>query len=127
MGINASALSPPGSVHRLTLSELQASFKHPQDAQHKKLKKAAQDFESVFFQQLLTALDKTIDRSNEMFSGGQAEDTFRGMMNQEVAKLATASPAGSGFGLAQTVYQQLSEKLAASPHQDPLAGSGPIQ
>jgi Rod binding domain-containing protein len=81
----------------------------------------------VFFQQLLTALDKTIDRSNQMFSGGPAEETFRGMMNQEISKMASMSPSGSGLGLAQSVYQQLSQQLAASPNQDPLAGAQMLQ
>jgi peptidoglycan hydrolase FlgJ len=75
--------------------------------------KAAQQFEAVFLNQLLQQLDKTVDRSESMLHGGQAEDTFRGMMLQEVATQISQRTGGSGLGFADSVYQQM--KLQQSP------------
>lgn len=74
----------------------------------KNLKAATQDFESIFIKILLDAQDKTIDRENSMFYGGNGEDIFRGMLNGERAK----SMAQTGeFGLAKLMYDQLSKNL----------------
>jgi Rod binding domain-containing protein len=80
----------------------------PEDA---KLRQAAQQFEAVFVQQMLQQMDKTVDRSESMFNGGSAEDTFRGMFLQEVATSITQRPGGSGFGLADHIYKQMKLKM----------------
>lgn len=84
-------------------------------AQHGKLKKAAQQLEAVFFQQLLEAMDKTVDREDSLMGGGETEQTFREMMNQNVAESIATAPGGSGFGLAESMYQQMSAKLPPLP------------
>lgn len=73
-----------------------------------KLKKAASDFESVFVGQFLEMLDSTVEKSDFMH-GGQAEDTFKSMLNQEIAKNISSNPRTS-FGLAAQVYKQLKAK-----------------
>ncbi len=80
-------------------------------ARHAKLKKAAQQLEGVFFQQLLEAMDKTVDREGSIMGGGEGEKTFREMMNQNIAESISTAPGGSGFGLGEQIYQQLSAKL----------------
>lgn len=78
-----------------------------------KLDKTAKEFEAIFFQQILDAMDKTVSREDSMFYGGHGEKVFRGLFNQEVAKSMTNRPGGSGLGLAQTIYQQMSRIIEA--------------
>jgi Rod binding domain-containing protein len=59
----------------------------------------------LLHQQLLEAMDSTVDREEGFLSGGEAEKTFRGMLNQETAT-NISKQAGQGFGLAESVYQQ---------------------
>lgn len=82
---------------------------------HAELKKSAQQLEGVFLQQLLEAMDKTVDREDSMFGGGEGEQMFREMMYQNVAEGISTAPGGSGFGLAEAMYRQLSEKLPPLP------------
>jgi peptidoglycan hydrolase FlgJ len=88
----------------------------------KKAKDAAQQFEAVFINQLLQQLDKTIDRSNSMLNGGHAEDTFRGMMMQELATQISHKPGGSGFGLSDAIYRQIKQQEATAANKP--AGPG---
>lgn len=94
-----------------------ASYQNPPDAQLRQMKSAAQEFEGIFLQQMLSALDSTVDRSNSLFGDSQAEKTFRGMMNEQMAKEWAMRPGGSSIGLAEQVYRQM---LANPPAQDAL-------
>lgn len=96
------------------LAQEKLDYLHPTDADHKKLKKAAQEFEGVFIQQLLEAMDKTVDRSDSMLSGGSAEEYFRSMLNESVAKSMATGPSGSGFGLAESIYKQMEKDMKGS-------------
>jgi Rod binding domain-containing protein len=87
------------------LKDLRASFLEPQTPKQKELKQAAQQFEGVFIQQLLEAMEATVDREEGFLSGGEGEKTFRGMLNQETAT-NISQQAGQGFGLAESIYQQ---------------------
>jgi len=87
------------------IRKLRASFTDPQTPKQKELKQAAQQFEAVFIQQMMTAMDATIDDKDSMLSGGEAEKTFKGMLNQEMATNISKG-GGQGFGLAESVYQQ---------------------
>jgi Rod binding domain-containing protein len=93
------------------LKQLQNQLAGSPDGDRKKLKKAAQEFESVFVHQLLDAMDKTVSRENSIMGGGSSEEYWRGMMNEEVAKSMTSRPGGSGFGLSDAIYRQMSEHL----------------
>lgn len=101
------------------LSGLQAQATSNDD---KKLKQAAKDFESVFVNQMLEAMDKTVDRDNSIMSGGSGEQYFRSMLNEEIAKSMTNRTGGSGFGLAEAIYKQMSKNL---PVAAPATGSTP--
>ena len=85
------------------------------------LKKSAKDFEAVFLKQFLDLMDKTIQRG-EMFHGGHAEETFRGFMNDEIAKQWANTPGSNGLGLADAIYNQMlsavkAEKESHKTHQ----------
>ncbi len=74
----------------------------------KSLKEATEEFESIFIKMLLDAQDKTVDRESSMFYGGNSEDIFRSMLNQERSKDLAKS---GEFGLAKIMYEQLSKNL----------------
>ncbi|OGH96700.1 MAG: hypothetical protein A2039_01745 [Candidatus Melainabacteria bacterium GWA2_34_9] len=89
------------------LEELSGADKNKMDDE--KLKKTAQDFESVFLNKFLETLNSTVERSEE-FSGGRGEEMFRSMMNEEVAKNIASTPQTS-FGFAQQIYQQMKDRI----------------
>ena len=69
-----------------------------------KLYKTAVEFESLFIKQMLNAMKKTINKTGLM-KGGMAEDIFEDMLYDEYAKKMAET---SNFGLAVTIYKQLS-------------------
>ncbi|BDU50228.1 rod-binding protein [Haliovirga abyssi] len=80
----------------------------PKTKQEKALKKTTEEFESIFLKMMMDEMDKTVDRKNSMFYGGNAEDVFRGMLNQ---KRADSWSKSGGVGLAKVMYEQLSKGL----------------
>ena len=118
-----------GQADASKLQQLQSQYLHPGNADQKKLKKAAQEFEGIFVQQMLEAMDKTVDRENSILSGGSAEQYFRSMMNQEIAKSMTSGLGGSGFGLAETIYKQMSQSIKTDGNQTTsgLQGQNSVQ
>lgn len=93
------------------LSQLEAQYQNPESKDQKKLKQAAQEFEAIFVKQMLDAMEKTVDRSNSILSGGSAEEYFRSMLNDHVARNISTGPGGSGFGLAEAIYRDMSGLL----------------
>ncbi|OGH99425.1 MAG: hypothetical protein A2104_02380 [Candidatus Melainabacteria bacterium GWF2_32_7] len=73
------------------------------------LRKTASDFEAVFIKQFLETMDSTV-RKSELFHGGQAENIFKSMLNDEVAKNIASNPTTS-FGLAEQIYQQMKDRI----------------
>jgi len=68
-----------------------------------KLLKACKEFESVFTNELLKSMRRTVQKS-DLFHGGQAEEIYESMLDQELSKLM----AGSGpQSLANILYRQL--------------------
>ena len=117
---------PIGTIQRLSAKQTHALFENPQTAGQRKLKKVANDFEAVFVQQLIDAMDKTVDREDSLLGGGEAEKTFRGMLNQQMAtNIAQSSSTGGGFGMAQSVFEQSVQLLEepTAPSQKPAETS----
>jgi flagellar protein FlgJ len=137
-GSNANMAANTGSaidwtrqqVQRLTKDQLDSvrdSYRNPQTPEEKKLKTVAQQFESVFIKQLMDTMDKTVDKTG-LIDGGQGEETFHGMLNDEIAKKVAST--GHGFGMAESVFrhmalQQLAirkpEEVGATPQSSPAA------
>lgn len=74
----------------------------------KDLKKVSQEFEAIFLKKIMDEMDKTIDKKDSMFYGGNAEDVFQGMLNDERAKEISKS---GGIGLSEMIYKQLSQGI----------------
>ncbi|WP_303672574.1 rod-binding protein [Vampirovibrio chlorellavorus] len=98
-----------GQAQTAKLLELQRQYQNPENQDQKKLKKAAQEFEAIFVQQMLDAMDKTIDRKDSFLNGGSSEEYFRSMLNEEISKSMTTKQGGSGFGLAESIYRQMAQ------------------
>jgi flagellar protein FlgJ len=75
-----------------------------------KLKEACQQFESLFLNQLLSEMRKTIPKSEEggVFGDGKNQETFQGMLDEERAKAWSQT---DGIGLANILYQQMRNTL----------------
>ena len=71
------------------------------------LYKACVDFESLFIKQMLDVMRKTVHKENDLLNGGMAQDVFEGMLYDEYAKKMAET---AGFGLATTIYRQVSSK-----------------
>ena len=56
-------------------TQLRADSSNPTN-DREKLKQVSKDFEAIFVKQLLEAMEKTLDRENDLFNGGQAEKTL---------------------------------------------------
>jgi peptidoglycan hydrolase FlgJ len=114
--------SSPVSLDAAAIRKLRASFSRPDTPRQEKLKEAAQQFEAVFLNQLLEAMEKTIDREDSLLDGGEAEGTFRSMMYQEMAT-SMSKTGGDGLGLASSIYQQTVLLLGQEPPASPTTAS----
>lgn len=83
----------------------------------KDLMETAKAFEGIFFKQLLDAMDKTVERSG-LFDGGSAEETFRGMLYDQISESISKRSGGSGFGIAEAIYRQLENQLSPEEKLD---------
>lgn len=66
--------------------------------------KAAQDFEAMALGQLFAPIFETVKSSSGLFGGGSAEETWRPMMTQELARQIVKN---GGLGLAVPIYRQM--------------------
>jgi Rod binding domain-containing protein len=73
-------------------------------AVQQKLHKAAEDFTAVALGEMLKPMFDTVDTSKGLFGGGPAEEQFKPMMIDEIAKQIAKQ---GGLGLAEPVYQQM--------------------
>lgn len=65
--------------------------------------KAALDFESVYLAQMLQPMFSTVD-VDDTFGGGNAEETWRGMLVEEYAKQIVKT---GGIGIASSVEREM--------------------
>lgn len=78
------------------------------DSRATKLRKAAQQLEGVFVQQLYKAMRDTVPQQEGIVSGGAGEDIFTGLLDQH---LAAETPKHWQTGLSDALYRQLSRGL----------------
>ncbi len=69
------------------------------------LYKQCQEFESIFVKMMITQMQKTVDKSSDILSGGYAEEVFQDMLNDEYSQSMTKT---ANFGIADQLYRQLS-------------------
>ncbi len=76
---------------------------NPKCAGDEALKKACRDFESVFTYQLLKSMRSTIDKC-DLFHGGQGEEIYESLLDQELSKNIAD---GGSNSLSELLYRQL--------------------
>ena len=81
--------------------------KRPMVDKETPLYKACQDFEALFIKQMLDVMRKTVHKEDDILGGGLSQDVFEGMLYDEYAKKMAQT---AGFGLAETLYSQVSSK-----------------
>jgi len=94
-----------GNVSVYPISNTQA--KKPAIEKNGELFKACQDFEALFIKQMLDAMRKTVNKSDDLLKGGMGQDIFEGMLYDEYAKKMAET---AQFGLAEMIYRQVSSK-----------------
>lgn len=73
----------------------------------KKLMDVCIEMESLFVYQMLKEMRKTLHKENDMLHGGMAQEIFEDMLYNEYALQMSKT---ANFGLAKTLYEQLSQK-----------------
>jgi len=68
-----------------------------------RVKQAAQDFEAVYISQMLQPMFETLE-VDPVFGGGNAEETWRGVMVEELGKQVARA---GGIGLAPVVEKEM--------------------
>lgn len=80
-----------------------SSLQHRNRETKAQLEDAAEQFEALFIQQLLSEMRKTIDES-DFFGDRKAEKMFEGMLDEEMSKEMAKT---KSFGLSEMVVKQL--------------------
>jgi murein DD-endopeptidase MepM/ murein hydrolase activator NlpD len=81
------------------------------------LKKLAQEFESLFLNQLLSIMRQSTGKDG-FFEGAAGHDIYSSMMDQALARSLAES---GGLGLAKPLYEYLKNKSEMAPGPDPAA------
>jgi len=82
-----------------------------------KIKKACQDFESIFTYQLLKTMRQTVPKGSVM-GNSSGKDTYYMLMDQKVAE--DLSRKGNGLGLQKMLYEQLTKNYAKEVPPDKI-------
>jgi flagellar protein FlgJ len=98
----------PGSSH--TSSPTLSPAEQAKDA---KLRKAANDLEGVFVQQMYKSMRDTVPTDGP-FNGGSGEDMFTGLLDQHIA---ADTPSQWHDALGQAIYRQLHQRSIASSNR----------
>jgi len=104
--ITGAALDP----HFTRTGNAVSQGKLPADVQKqlndRRLREQCSEFESLLYSNMLKAMRKTIDKT-ELFYGGQAEEIFTSMLDDEYSKTMSKN---SQNGIAEALYQQLTRQ-----------------
>ena len=99
-----------GINHAQTVNSDQVLYNRIKEAGDKKaqLKKAAQEFESIFITKMLSEMDKTVDKEKDGLFGNdnKYEEAFKGIVFQQMGHDMASNPRTS-FGFADQIYRQM--------------------
>jgi Rod binding domain-containing protein len=68
-----------------------------------KMRHAAEGFEAMFLNQMFEMMGESV-QADPTFGGGQAENLFRSMLNEQYAKQMAK---GGGIGISNAIYQEM--------------------
>lgn len=102
------SLSQQPFDHQLEMSKLGKMEEDLSTKDKEKLEQACQDFEAILLGFMMKQMRNTVPET-KLIHGGQAEGMFKDMQDQEMAQEISSS---SQFGLASSLYQQLSRNIS---------------
>ncbi len=90
----------------ILMSPVSSGHNSTGDTTHRdpELWQAAQQFETLLWQQMITAMRKTVPKS-DLIPNGFAEDIYTGMFNEALSKVASTH---ATLGMAEQIYRQFS-------------------
>ena len=101
-------LNIKASQSKAQQNEFEEMLKQVQEEKdEKKLMEASRNLESVFVNMMFKQMQSTVQKS-ELADGGFGEEIYKDMLLEKYAEEATK---GSGLGLAQIIYKQLSRNI----------------
>lgn len=105
------------SAHNKTLDQSQANIALTKDRKEElqKIKKACQDFESIFTYYLLKNMRQTIPKSQNAVSS-PGKDTYNMILDQKIAE--DFSRRGNGLGLQKMLYEQMTKNYTKDITQE---------
>ncbi len=99
-----------GLNHARTVNADQEMYNQIKGAKTEKeqLKRAANEFESIFITKMLQEMDKTVDKEQDGLFGNdnKYEEAFKGIMFQQIGRDLANNPRTS-FGFADQIYRQM--------------------
>ncbi|MBW2129194.1 MAG: peptidoglycan DD-metalloendopeptidase family protein [Deltaproteobacteria bacterium] len=94
------------AVNELGIAHPGMKGEHVKTERDRALMKACREFESILTYQLLKSMRRTVEKC-ELFHGGQGEEIYESLLDQELARNIAQSESNS---LAYLLYQQLKRK-----------------
>ncbi|MBI3926731.1 MAG: rod-binding protein [Armatimonadetes bacterium] len=85
----------------------EAALSPSRAAEENKLQEACQQFEALFLTQMMAQMRKTVPQGG-LLDGGQQQEMFMGMLDQERAKMWSQE---GGIGLANMLFNQMRKTL----------------
>lgn len=110
------AITSYGGAKADRVGGLNQSAKGVQDTG--KIKKVAEEFESVFLEIVLRSMRNTVDSSGLM-SGGNAGEIYQSMLDGEYSKMMSGT---HEVGLADSIEKQLLQIMGRAAYQDKKTG-----
>lgn len=107
-----SATGAASSVNGLEGTLKNSDFSNSTDEE---LMKVCKDFEAYFLEQVMKSMQKMIpkDEEEEDSSMSMMTDYFKDEMISKYASIATESNGGKGFGIAQTLFEQMKRNYSS--------------
>lgn len=75
----------------------------PKTAREISAKRSADEFEAIFISQMLKSMSVGV-KTDGPFGGGQSEEIYRDLMNEELGKTVTGK---GGIGLSDAIYREI--------------------
>ena len=99
-----------GINHAQTVNADQVMYNRIKESgdQKTQLKKAAQEFESIFITKMLSEMDKTVDKEENGLFGNdnKYEEAFKSIVFQQMGRDLASNPRTT-FGFADQIYRQM--------------------
>jgi peptidoglycan hydrolase FlgJ len=86
----------------------QVNLELPRGSGREQLKQVATEFESLFVKQMLDSMRDTLNKENDLLSGGFAEEVFEDMLYDEYSRMIAAT---GSLGIADLITRQYGDHV----------------